>query len=95
MSAAEPTLTFATATASTGAKNIDFAVTSNSIVMAAASSTGNCYYIADVETANSSLVTGKITGAGTWYAAAASPVTGGCLASAPAANWQTNGFPSV
>jgi hypothetical protein len=87
-------LTF-TSSATTAPENISVSTTSagKSIVMAAASPTGKCYYIADIEDRSSALVTGSpITGAGTWYASAASP-GGGCVASSPASNWQQNGFP--
>jgi hypothetical protein len=98
LSAAEPTLTFVSGTASTGPHHISFAAGSggNSLVMAAASSTGACDYIIDVETASAGAVTTDgLPGAGTYYNAVKS-TTGGCLASsAPATKWQENGFPSV
>lgn len=95
LSTAEPTLKFVTGTtASTGPHHINYAVGTNTIIMAAASSTGNCYYVADSESGASATNVG-ITGAGTWYNANI-PASGGCLASAaPTSGWQTNGFPAA
>jgi len=99
LNGAEPTLQFSGTTASTGPHHINFAASTGGqgiIMEAQATKSGPCYYIADVDSATSSLVSGNIKGAGTWYAAS----TGACTAVASpatasvATNWQTNGFPA-
>jgi hypothetical protein len=101
LSAAEPTLTFvATGTGSTGPHHVAYAISTggNAITMAAASATGNCYYVMDVELATASVVTAdSLSGAGTFYNAVKNPGSGchAATVSTSAAGWQKNGFPSI